>query len=173
MNIRTGQGETLEVRPLLPNDGPALVRFFHCLSPQTRWQRYGRTLDGVSKQWVRREVRRGLRRAPALQVVLLALVPGERRRFAAEAQLVRDAASAEAAELGIAVCDRYQRQGVGAQLLRLLFDAGRAAGIRTVRAEMQADNAGMWRSLVAIGLPLHSAVRGGERFVMLTLKAEG
>ncbi|MBC8076912.1 MAG: GNAT family N-acetyltransferase, partial [Chloroflexales bacterium] len=85
------------------------------------------------------------------------------------AQLVRGAAGAEAAELGIVVCDRYQRQGLGSQLLRLLFDAGRAAGIRTVRAEMQADNAGMWRSLAGLGLPLRSEVRGGERFVTITM----
>jgi acetyltransferase len=158
------------VRPLRPEDGPALVRFFHCLSPQTRWQRYGRTLDNVSKQWVRREVRRGLRRGPELQVALLALVPGDARRLAAEAQLVRDAPGGEAAELGIVVCDRFQRQGLGAQLLRLLFEAGGAAGITTVCAEMQADNAGMWRSLARLGLPIASEVRGGERFVRVGLK---
>jgi acetyltransferase len=170
VQIHTNEGLPLTVRRLQANDGPLLVRFFHMLSPQTRLQRYLRPLDTVSPRWVRQHARIIARRNPALQIGLLALLPLRARgELVAGAQLVRPATDSQEAELGIVVRDDFQRRGIGGQLLRLLLEQGRAAGLQRVSATMYAENEAMWRALRRLGLPLRSEMSSGERTVVVSL----
>jgi GNAT superfamily N-acetyltransferase len=59
------------------------------------------------------------------------------------------------AEVAFAVVDEYQRQGVGAILMRHLAALARAAGLRELIAEVLTDNTGMLKVFEKSGFPLH------------------
>jgi len=58
------------------------------------------------------------------------------------------------AEVAFAVVDAYQRQGVGAALMRHLTTIAREAGLRELIAEVLTDNTGMLKVFEKSGLPL-------------------
>lgn len=173
MQITTASGHTLLVRRLQPHDAPLLVRFFHGLSFQTRWQRFFRTYQGISPLWVRREARRIAAIRPQRQLALIALwTPPARRhpQMVAGIQLVRTVRHGIQAEVGMVVADAFQRQGVGLELLRIGCEQAKAEGITQLVAVMHAENSGMWRTLNKLGYAMRSSVSLGERSVTISLE---
>lgn len=55
------------------------------------------------------------------------------------------------AEFAIVISDRFQRQGLGAQLLRLLVDIGRKEGAKRIFAYILPENYGMQRVSKKVG----------------------
>lgn len=55
------------------------------------------------------------------------------------------------AEMAVLVTDRYQNRGLGAELTRRVIDVARQEGIKSVAAEMMADNLSMQVITKALG----------------------
>jgi GNAT superfamily N-acetyltransferase len=73
------------------------------------------------------------------------------------------------AEVAFAVVDDYQRQGMGALLMRHLATIARRAGINELVAEVLADNRAMLRVFEKSGLPLSEKREAGVVYVSLQL----
>src|SRR5206468_3465050 len=68
--------------------------------------------------------------------------------------------AAETAEFALIVEDRYQHHGIGSVLFWALVDAARARGIRTLAADVLAENRRMRQMLRGTGLPSRSSRSG-------------
>jgi RimJ/RimL family protein N-acetyltransferase len=67
-----------------------------------------------------------------------------------------DRAGEDQAEVALIVEDRMQHHGIGSVLLAAIIDAARARGVRTLSADVLAENRRMLRLLQACGLPTRS-----------------
>ena len=74
------------------------------------------------------------------------------------------------AEFAVLVNDRYQRQGLGAELLRRLIRVGRDEGLRRIVAEILPENVGMQHIAGAQGFALQSDFRQGVVKAELVLR---
>ena len=78
-----------------------------------------------------------------------------------------------AAELAFAVVDEYQRQGIGAALMRHLTLLARAAGIKELIAEVLPENLPMLKVFRSSGLDLQTKHRAGVVDVTLKMTNDG
>ncbi|HEU4671727.1 MAG TPA: GNAT family N-acetyltransferase, partial [Candidatus Limnocylindrales bacterium] len=74
-------------------------------------------------------------------------------RIAAIARLSK-AHARPTAEFAILVADRWQRRGLGAELLRRLVGIARDEGLERIGADMLASNAGMRRTAESVGFTI-------------------
>ena len=132
-------GTVVTVRPVMPEDREELRRGLLTLSPESRYLRFMHVatlptdelltyLTSVDQQ---DHVAIGATiESPDLKT----------ERGVGIARFVRLEGSPDTAEAAITVVDDMQRKGVGTVLLVELLRAARARGIRTIRAEVLADN---------------------------------
>ncbi len=132
-------GTTVTVRPVVPEDREELQRGLLALSPRSRYLRFMHVetlptdelltyLTSVDQQD---------------HVAIGATVESpdlKTERGVGIARFVRLDGSPDTAEAAITVVDDMQRRGVGPVLLVELLRAAKARGIRTIRAEVLADN---------------------------------
>ena len=72
------------------------------------------------------------------------------------------------AEFALLVSDRYQRQGVGTPLLRLLLEIGRDEGLERISAEILHENQAMQRICMALGFTLRETPEVVRAWIDLT-----
>jgi RimJ/RimL family protein N-acetyltransferase len=152
-DVRTLSGESVHVRPIRPDDAPALVAFHAGLSAQTVYLRFF-TFHPVLTP---REVERFTR---VDYCDRLALVVESERRLVAIARYDREAGTDEA-EVAFIVGDEHQHQGLGTLLADELARAAWARGIRSFVADTLADNAGMLEVFHGLGFPVTSVFDEG------------
>ena len=73
------------------------------------------------------------------------------------------------AEVAFVVVDQYQRQGIGAALMRHLATIARDAGLEELIAEVLADNISMLKVFQKSGLRLSTTLEAGVAHVALEL----
>ncbi len=132
-------GSTMEVRPIRPEDEPALVRFHGTLSERTVYLRYFSAFplaERVSHRRLARLCFADYDREIALVGISAA---GE---ITAVARLIRDG-TVDGAEFGLVVSDAWQGRGVGRGLLSQLVTVARAEGLRRLDGVVLAENRGM------------------------------
>ena len=143
-----GDGTTVRLRPIVPQDKPGLVAGFDRLSPASRYLRFmtplGELDDGM------------LHRLTELDYVnhfaWLALLPDEPGEpGAGVARYVRLDDEPEIGEAAVVVIDEYQRRGIGTLLLEALGAVALENGIRTLRGYVLEENSDMRRVAEAIG----------------------
>jgi len=157
-------GTTLTIRPVRPEDEPALIKFHETLSAQTVYQRYFRDL-----QWSARTTHKRLIGVCFVDydqdIVLTAmknssmaahhpqgdgqdlpmpnaehLVQGD--EMVAIGRLTRGKVKDEA-EFSILITDAWQRKGIGSQIMGLLLKFGKEEGIHRVVAYTLLENQSM------------------------------
>jgi acetyltransferase len=128
MNAEVIRG--IAVRPLRNGETEVVQEVFDRLGPRSRRLRFG----GAKNVLTRAELDE-LARVDGDRHVLVAWYGGAPVGIA---RLVRDGVTADVA---FAVVDPLQGNGVGSVLSQRLVEDARAAGIRTLRATMSADNA--------------------------------
>ncbi len=119
-------------RPVQPDDGPRFCRFWNRLSAETVYRRFHAPLRSPpvgARRFV--EVDHDLREA------LVAVVGDE---VVGVARYDRSPTDPATAEVAVLVEDGWQGFGVGRQLLIELTELARRRGVRTVTADVQADN---------------------------------
>jgi acetyltransferase len=77
------------------------------------------------------------------------------------AELVRDSACPEIAEIAVVVADAYQREGIGSALCAYLVAAARGYGIMTVRAQALHENRAVRRMVANSGAAYTTETRLG------------
>ena len=119
-------------RPVRPDDGPLFCRLWDRLSPETVYRRFHAPLQRPPADAHRLvEVDHDLREA------LVAVVGGE---VVGVARYDRSPTDPATADVAVVVEDAWQGVGVGRQLLAELTALAGRRGVRTLHADVQADN---------------------------------
>jgi RimJ/RimL family protein N-acetyltransferase len=140
-------GPHVRIRPIVPEDEPALRALFDRLSPETVRQRFFRYWRRLPDDWFHHF-------AHVDYVQRLALVA---EIDAPEGPRVVGVARYEPgeqegrAEVALVVEDAWQGRGIGERLLRALLEAAQARGIRRFHADVLADNRRMLSLIRRVG----------------------
>ncbi len=119
-------------RPVRPDDAPLFCRLWERLSPETVYRRFHAPLRSPPADAHRLvEVDHDLREA------LVAVVGGE---VVGVARYDRSPADPATADVAVVVEDAWQGVGVGRQLLGELTELAARRGVRSLTADVQADN---------------------------------
>ena len=118
--LRTG--ETVQVRPITPDDGDLLIAFFELLGPESRYFRFFRVKQDLNPEEVRFFTNVDYHNRMALVVL-------DDDRMIAVGRYDIEEEGGSAAEVAFAVADDQQGRGIGTELLQLLTSYGRQHGV--------------------------------------------
>ena len=158
----TSDGDEIAVRPITPDDAPALVDFHEHLSAETVYLRFFSSHTHLRPAEVERFTHvDGHNR--------FAVVAEHEGGMVAVARYDRLADPATA-EVAFVVADAWQHHGIGGFLLRVLADAAEANGISELVAEVLMGNRTMLAVFSESGLPMRHREADGTVEVRLSLE---
>jgi GNAT superfamily N-acetyltransferase len=157
-------GRAIVVRPFKPEDRAAFVAAAGRTGPLTRYRRF----FTLKNEFSDREKDFFLNVDFDKHVALIALTgeAGHQVIVGAARYVVLQPGSAEVA---FTVIDQYQRQGIGPVLFRHLATVARSAGLKTLVAEVLAENQPMLKVFEESGLPMQTR-RDHPEVVHVTLQ---
>jgi acetyltransferase len=165
-------GEDVVIRPIRPEDEPLMAKFHETLSDRTVYLRYFHMENLSSRVAHERLISKcfiDYDREMALIVELQdASANIENRRMIAIGRLTRTHTPG-LAEVAVLVSDKFQRSGVGAELLRRLIQFARDEKIERVVAQTMLENAAMRALANRFGF-VAEAFEPGADFVSAILK---
>ena len=133
-DVLLSDGRTAHLRPISPEDGPALIAFYEGVSEQSRYFRFFSAHPRLTQSDVERFTVVDYDDRVALVVTL-----GD----AIIAVAGYDVTHPKQAEVAFLVQDRHQGRGIGQLLLEHLAQAAREHGVERFGAQVLADNARM------------------------------
>lgn len=154
-SFSTKDGQRISVRPLKPEDAHYLVDLFEHMGPESRYLRFNLALTNPDPELVWTEAQRLAQIDPERDGAWLAFcdLPNQPGAAVGGARYVRiDATTAEAS---LAVRDDMQNKGIGTELLQLLIEQARLAGISKLVANVQRGNRALWRLLQRSGIDVN------------------
>jgi acetyltransferase len=128
-------GRSVVIRPVVPDDAAAELRFFAGLSPRTRLMRFHRPLSGLDDILIRFYTRIDQKRHAGFVCEHAGEIVGDARYVANP--------GARSCELGIVVGDAWHHTGIAQLLLDALIGAAREHGFDTLEGLVLSDNADM------------------------------
>src|SRR5688572_32205101 len=131
-------GSTATIRVATVNDADELVGFFHRLSPESRRQRFFTSRE-PSPEFVR-ALCDSSNPEKQLTLVICRVTAGQDCIVAAGSYI---GGSNKAAEVALAVEDRFQGKGIGSHLVEWLALLAARSGFNRFRAVTQMENRGM------------------------------
>ena len=134
-------GSRAVIRPIRPEDEPRMVGFHESLSEESVYLRYFHMAQLNTRVAHERLIRKcfiDYDREMALVAEVTDPDTGN-TCIGAVARLSR-APSAEEAEIGVIVADKFQHQGLGAELIRKLVDIARIEKIKRIVADFHSEN---------------------------------
>jgi acetyltransferase len=165
-------GTQLVIRPIRPEDEPLLVAFHHELTEETVYARYFRHL-GLSQRTAHERLTRVCFNDYDREIALVAeatdRVTGD-VSIVAVGRLSRSHVAATG-EFSLLVVDRWQRRGLGRELLSRLVRIGTDEGLELIWADMLATNIGMRRVAEAAGFRVSGEPTDGTLRAELELEA--
>ncbi len=138
LDVVLRDGEVVHVRPITPDDGDRLVRFFERLGPESRYYRFFRVKKNLDPDEVEYFTHVDYDRRMALIVL-----DGDEMVGVARFDRMDD--DPRVAEVAFAVADDYQGRGIGTELLQLLTAYARLHGVDKFRAFVLPENVQMMR----------------------------
>jgi acetyltransferase len=147
-------GEKVDIRPIRPEDEPALVRFHESLSERTVYSRYLQLLN-LSQRTAHERLTRICFIDYSRQMALVAERNDPRtgeREIIGVGRL--QGIGGEEAEYAIVISDDYQKQGIGTEFLRRLIEIGRLEGVKVIVAEILSDNTVMQKIAEKLGFKM-------------------
>jgi acetyltransferase len=147
-------GHEVILRPIRPEDEPAMAKFHELLSDETVYLRYfhmARLDTRVAHERLLRKCFIDYDREMAL-VAELPSAGSQVPPIIAVGRLSRRPLSEEA-ELAVVVADQFQHQGLGGELIARLVKIARAEGLKRIVAEFHSENSAI----------RHLAVHGGAK----------
>lgn len=153
-DLELADGRRVQVRPILPDDGPALRKAIADANGETLRSRFlGRNLE-LDEQMLRHLVELDYR-------YRLALVAWDGAGNGVGIARYEGNPGSEVAEVAITVSPEWRRAGLGSGLFVLLAQAATERGIRRFRAFFLEDNKDVARLISASNLPCHTSVSRG------------
>ncbi|HJZ47970.1 MAG TPA: bifunctional acetate--CoA ligase family protein/GNAT family N-acetyltransferase [Roseiflexaceae bacterium] len=152
-------GTPITIRPIRPEDEPLMVAFHQTLSEESVYLRYFYPL-GLSQRVTHERLIRICFTDYDREIALVAehQEPASGvHEIIAVGRLMKLHGS-EAAEFALLISDRFQRRGLGSELLRRLLDVGRAEKIHRIVAEILPENTGMLRICQRLGFQLRRSI---------------
>jgi GNAT superfamily N-acetyltransferase len=151
--VTTRVGTKISVRPIRPDDGPALVDFHQHLSARSVYRRFFSVHPNLSVAEIERFT-------CVDYVDRLALIAHDDDRLIAVGRYDRTLGTPEA-EVAFVVADEFQHHGIGTFLLERLADAAWHCGITTFVALTQAENREMLGVFVDSGFDVSTSFEDG------------
>ena len=148
-----GDGGTVHLRPITPDDADLLREFHLRLSPETVYNRFFTMLKALPA----RDVERFTTVDHDDRVAMIALLQGD---IVGVARYDRLPASGEA-EVAVVVEDAHQGRGLGPMLLEHLTAAGRERGMERFRAEVLPSNRRMLKVFRSAGFEVDRELADG------------
>ena len=159
-------GIPFTIRPIRPEDEPALVAFHQTLSERSVSQRYSEPL-ALEERITHERLQRIAFTDYDREIALIALVQ-ESLVAVARLSRMRGGIAAQGgdtdATFTLLVSDRFQNQGIGTVLLERLVAVAQAEGLRRVRAAVRADNISMQRVCESVGFKVEPSTVGSPVF---------
>ena len=153
-DVATDNGVPLVVRPIRPEDEPAVVRFHAGLSDETVRARYGK-VRSLKERTAHERLTRICYVDYDRQMALVAEAqtperPGDRWHR----PRVTESTASEDRHLTLVVADAWQRHGIGAQLVRSAIQVAHGEQVTNLVAEVSPDNVPMRELLVSEGFSI-------------------
>ncbi|MFW6183056.1 MAG: bifunctional acetate--CoA ligase family protein/GNAT family N-acetyltransferase [Chloroflexota bacterium] len=151
----TKDGAEVRIRPIRPEDEPLMVEFHEPLSEQSVYMRYFRALN-----LDQRTAHERLTRICFIDYDReMALVAVRRHPDSGDREIIgvgrlSKAYSGDEAEFALLISDRFQRKGLGTELLRRLLQVAEAEDVHKVEAYMLPENRGMKQIVQRLGFEL-------------------
>jgi GNAT superfamily N-acetyltransferase len=164
----TTTAESLEIRPIAPEDKRALAKGFERLSPQSRYRRFLSPHEELTP----RELRYFTEVDHHDHEALVAVKPSDGEGIGV-ARYVRSREDPAEAEVAVAVIDEWQGQGVGTRLLTGLAERARQEGISRFTGLVLADNDVMLNLLGELGTVRTEGIEDGAVSVSVDLSETG
>jgi acetyltransferase len=131
-----GNGHTITIRPIRPDDGSLEQDFVRSLSPKTRYYRFFNAIKELSPSMLDRLTHIDYRQ----QMTLVAVIrEGASETQVGAAEYVAEP-GADMCEFAVAIHDAWQHIGLGTLLIESLIRCARAAGYARIEGEVMADN---------------------------------
>ena len=164
--ITLPDGAVIPVRPIQPEDAPALQRLHSRLSERSISLRFFGSMKELSDQKAKYFAHvDGVNR-----FALVALDPDERNEIIAVVRFDREV-GADKAEYAALVEDRWQGHGLGIRLSRQLIHEARDRGIHHLYGLVMPENQRMLKLLRSLDLPERERREGGIKYVEVELVA--
>lgn len=147
-------GSAVTIRPIRPEDEPLLVKFHQTLSPESVYLRYFNQLkldERIAHERLVRICFNDYDREIALVAELR--VKGGDPEIIGVGRLSKERGLNEA-EFALLVSDKWQKQGIGTELLRRLLHVAETENISRVTAEILASNHGMKSVVQKLGFKI-------------------
>jgi RimJ/RimL family protein N-acetyltransferase len=163
----TRDGRRLAVRTIRAADARLLIDLFARLSSESRRRRFRINLDRLDHEakWDAARVLAGVdNRTWGGAVVAVDRDAQGCEELVGVARLAREPAHPDSpeAEVAVVVRDDFQGRGVGRELLRGLVRLAKQMGVRTLIAQIEADNEPALRLFRSLGLPSETTVSQAE-----------
>ena len=159
-------GVVVPVRPIRPDDAPALQRLYGRLSEQSIRLRFFHSMENLSDQKAKDFAQvDGINR-----YALVALDPEQQEEIIAVVRFSREGSTAKA-EYAALVEDDWQGRGVGLGLTRQLIDEALEREIRYLYGLVMPENRGVLKLLRSLDLPEREIRSGGLKYVEVELVA--
>jgi acetyltransferase len=155
-------GLEVNIRPIRPEDEPAMVHFHETLSERTVYFRYLHTLK-LSQRITHERLTRICFSDYSREWPIVAEMKGDKPgeyEILGVGRLTRSRVEDEA-EFAILVTDKCQRQGLGTELLGRLIEIGRAEGIKRIIGYILPENYEMQRVSEKLGFQTQHDVQEG------------
>ena len=134
--FRLRSGKWVRIRPIRPDDGPALQVAYSSLSQESKYRRFL-----AAKPHLTSADTRYLVDVDGYDHVALVATPADDPdRILGVARFVRHEEDPELAELAIVVADELQQEGLGSGLMARLARSAEAVGVRRFRGTILAEN---------------------------------
>ena len=139
-------GEVLTIRPIRPEDEPAMVKFHETLSERTVYFRYLQMIH-LTQRTAHERLTRMCFIDYDREMALVAVHDGE----VVAVTRMHKMHSSNAAEFAIVVSDAWHGKGLGLELLRRLLDVARQEGVGRIVADIHAENSVMQKMCQRLG----------------------
>ncbi|HVZ61575.1 MAG TPA: GNAT family N-acetyltransferase, partial [Terriglobales bacterium] len=141
-NFTLRNGTATTVRPIMPHDEPLMVQFHGTLSDHSVYMRYFQ-VSSLRQRVAHERLARQCFIDYDREMALVAVTFGpEGRKIVGVGRLIK-LHGRNQAEVALLISDKYQRQGLGTQFLKMLTQVGRDENLECITAYMQPVNLSM------------------------------
>jgi acetyltransferase len=141
---RMKNGKEILFRSIRPDDEPLMVNFHKTLSEQSVYLRYFHMENLSARVAHERLIRKCfIDHAQEMALVVERKTPEDGQREILAVGRLSKMSSGRKAELAVLVSDRYQRHGLGGELVRRLIQVARDQGVHEIVANILPENLAM------------------------------